>query len=153
MKKLALGLVILSFSSVLAFAAPGASVIAKYGNWYQGDDDLYAQCMVVSTGRSAQREIIFQGMAVVSVSRASIPAAKLEALEKLRRTLSTESSPAPYSGYNFLKIDESAGPDIEILGQAPGVKGNTSYDQYFNVSPQSDAAQAIKSICNIDEAN
>ena len=128
----------------------GSTVIAKYGNWYQGDDDAYAQCMILSDGTNAQRETIIQGMAGVTVETKSVPSDQLAALEKLRRPLPADSNLSSYTGYNFLQINETGPADIEVLGQAPGVKGNTAYDQYFTVTLASDAAKVIKTICDME---
>jgi hypothetical protein len=147
-----LALQLFLFSSLHARAAD-PSVIAKYGNWYKGDDDLYAQCLILSDGKHAVREYVFQGMQAISVSRKNVSPGDLRKLENLRRPLPSDSLLAPYNGYNFLQIDESAGPDFEVLGQAPGVKGDAGYDQYFSVSPKSDVAGILRTICAMESAD
>jgi len=124
------------------------TVIAKYENFYKGDDDLYAQCLIVSNGKKLQRQYIFQGLQAVSEKTKTVSDLQKNLLEGMRRNLSAKSVLAPYSGYDFLVMAKT--PGVVILGQAPGAKANTESDQYFSVDPTSTAASVVKAICNME---
>jgi hypothetical protein len=47
----------------MAKASPN-DVIARYGNWYRGSDDLFAHCFV---RRSGQSVLLFQGLQTVTL--------------------------------------------------------------------------------------
>ena len=65
-------------------------VLARYGNWYRGSDDLFAHCFVL---RSVQSAFLFQGLQTVTLKLLHAPAAKHRQLAKLIRNPSPAHGP------------------------------------------------------------
>src|SRR5690349_9084561 len=102
----------------MARATPN-DVIARYGNWYRGSDDLFAHCFV---RRSGQSILLFQGLQTVSLKLLDPPAAKHRQLAMLlKEPIPGEWLAASYQGYDF--VTDPQGPnanEIAVYGVQPG---------------------------------
>ena len=75
-------------------------VLARYGAWYHGDDDLFAHCLIL---RGGQCTLLFQGLQTVTVKLFRAPKAKHERLVALLKQPIPSGWPnASYAGYNFI---------------------------------------------------
>lgn len=91
-------------------------VIARYGNWYQGDDDdLFAHCFVRRSGQSVR---LFQGGQAVSLQLFDPEEAKHRRLAELLEEPIPDGWPeASYQGYNFVTDPEGgAASEIAVYG-------------------------------------
>src|SRR5437016_156285 len=121
-------------------------VVARYGNWYRGDDDRFAHCLILRGGPSL---LLFQGLQPVTARVAAAPAAKLRALVRLLNQPIPAAWPkASYSGYNFITDAEGAGAgEIAVLGVKPG---EVRSGQYYAAPPDSDVGKLVRAIAKID---
>ncbi len=102
-------------------------VIARYGNFYRGDDDLFTHCLIL---RDGQCWLLGQGLRPV--------------------TLRNFWAKASYAGYNFITDAESAtASEIAVYGAQPGGSLPGDFD-YFVPPPDSDVAKLVKAIARID---
>lgn len=56
----------------------GKSVIARYGNWFRGDDDFFTHVLILENGECWR---LGQGLEVVKAHRFKAPARKIEPAE------------------------------------------------------------------------
>ena len=120
-------------------------VLARYGNWYKGADDLFAHCLILSGGDCV---LLFQGLSVVTTKQVSAPAAKHAALVKaLKQRVPPDWQKAAYSGFNFITDAEGAtASEIAVLGQ----QAADTYAQYYAAPADSDIGQLVKAIAKLD---
>jgi hypothetical protein len=125
------------------FMAETVDVIARYGNWYRGADDLFTHCLILKNG---QCWLLGQGLAAVTLRNFKAPASQFEKLAAALETIPVEWAKSSYIGYNFITDAEGpAASEIAVYGVQDG-----SLPGYF-VSPlDSDAAKLVKEIADID---
>jgi hypothetical protein len=131
----------------LTKAAPvGSDVVARYGNWYKGDDDLFAHCLIMASGDVVW---LMQGLSVVTVRRGSVPQDSLRMLLDLMAALPSGWARASYSGYNFITAAEGAASnEITVLGVAANDPSKTK--TYYAADPSSGVAAFVRAIAAID---
>lgn len=124
-----------------------SDVLARYGNWYRGDDDLFAHCFVRRSGQSVR---LFQGLQAVSVQLFDPDEAKHRHLaELLEQPIPAGWPPASYQGYNFVTSPE--GPDateIAVYGTQPG--DSRPPGQYYAAPADSEIGDLVRAIAKID---
>jgi hypothetical protein len=122
-------------------------VIARYGNWYRGDDDLFAHCFV---RRSGQSLLLLQGLQTVSVQLFDPEEAKHRQLaELLEQPVPGGWPKASYQGYNF--VTDPEGPnasEIAVHGVQPG--DSRPPGEYYAAPADSDVGKLVKEIAKID---
>jgi hypothetical protein len=122
-------------------------VLARYGNFYHGDDDLFAHCFVL---RSGQCVLLFQGLQVVTIKLVKAPAAKHRLLVKLlKKPIPTSWGQASYLGYNF--VTDAEGPnanEIAVFGTQPG--DNRPPGEYYAAPADSEVGLLVKAIAKVD---
>ncbi len=115
-------------------------VLARYGNWYHGDDDLFAHVLITRGGHGV---LLFQGLQIVSAKSFTVPAAKLTKLRDLAKRAPVDWAIASYSGYNF--ITDPEGPNANELAVFGAQAGK------YQVAPAgSEIALLVKAIAKID---
>ena len=122
-------------------------VLARYGNWFHGDDDLFAHCLI---RRSRECVLIFQGIQVVTVKLHRAPEAEHEHLvDLLEQGIPAGWPQASYQGYNF--ITDAEGPDANEIA-VWGVQGgdNRPPGQYYAAPASSEVAALVKQIAQVD---
>jgi hypothetical protein len=120
-------------------------VIARYGNFFRGDDELFTHCLITKNGDCY---LLGQGLEEVFLRTFKAPVEKLEKLTDSIATIPVEWSKSSYEGYNFITDPESPlGNEIAVFGVQPG--GRKDGD-YFVPPADSDVAKLVKSIANID---
>lgn len=122
-------------------------VIARYGNWYRGDADLFAHCFV---RRSGQSVLLFQGLQTVSLRLFDPEEAKHRQLaELLEQPVPGGWPKASYQGYNF--VTDAEGPnasEIAVYGVQPGDPRPAG--EYYAAPTDSDVGKLVKEIAKID---
>ena len=121
----------------------GVDVIARYGNWFQGDDDFFTHVLILKNGECWR---LGQGLQTVKIHRFKASAAKFRQLKTALTSIPASWPTASYVGYNFITDAESAtASEIAVYGQKPG----GSLAGYF-VPPAGSAVEAlVKAIANI----
>jgi hypothetical protein len=122
----------------------GTGVIARYGNWYKGDDDFFTHCLILKNGHCW---LLGQGLQQVTLKVFKARAAKFKQLKATLASIPAGWAAASYSGYNFITDAESpTASEIAVYGKQPG----GSLAGYF-VPPAGSAVEAlVKAIANID---
>jgi hypothetical protein len=121
---------------------PKDDVLARYGNFYRGDDDLFAHCLILRSGHCVT---LFQGLTPVTAKTQAAPAAKMRALlALLKRPFPTQWPQASYSGYNF--ITDAEGPAATEIA----VFGGPKPGGYYAAPADSDVGQLVRAIARID---
>jgi hypothetical protein len=122
-------------------------VIARYGNWYRGDDDLFAHCFVRRSGQSVR---LFQGLQTVTLQLFDPDEEKHRHLaELLEQPIPGAWPRASYQGYNF--VTDPEGPnatEIAVHGVQPGDPSPPG--QYYTAPADSEAGKLVKEIAKID---
>jgi hypothetical protein len=59
-------------------------VIARYGNWYRGDDDLFTHCLIL---RSGQCQLLGQGLRPVTLRSFKAPVSQFKKLTAALKTI------------------------------------------------------------------
>ena len=123
------------------------NVIARYGNFFQGDDDFFTHCLILDNGECW---LLGQGLRAVTLRVFKAPDAKFEKLTAaLATTIPAGWVEASYTGYNFITDAESpTGTEIAVFGLKaidPPALGN-----YYVSPPDSDVAKLVKGIAKID---
>ena len=120
-------------------------VIARYGNWYRGDDDLFTHCLILRNGRCW---LLGQGLSTVTLRSFEAPDSQFKELTAALTTIPASWATASYVGYNFITDAESpTAAEIAVFGVQPG---GASYGGYFVPPPDSEVAKLIKAIAGID---
>jgi len=124
-----------------------ADVLARYGNFYRGDDDLFAHCFILRNGHCV---LIFQGMEAVWIKVLKAPVAKHRQLVTLlRQPIPAAWSPASYQGYNF--VTDPEGPnakEIAVYGVQPG--DTRPPGQYYAAPAITNIGTLVKAIAKVD---
>jgi hypothetical protein len=122
-------------------------VLARYGNWYHGEDDEFAHCLILRDGASVR---LFEGSQDVRVEIDRSEEAKHERLADLLAAGIPAGWPAAsYTGYNFIPAAEGAdATEIAVYGVQAG--DNRSPGQYYAAEPTSEIGQLVKELAKID---
>jgi hypothetical protein len=132
--------------SKMAKTSPN-DVLARYGNFYRGDDDLFAHCFV---HRSGQSVLLFQGLQTVTLKLFHAPVARHRKLvELLKQPIPSGWSKASYQGYNF--VTDPEGPnanEIAVYGVQPG--DTRPPGEYYAAPADSEIGKLVKAIAKID---
>jgi hypothetical protein len=125
------------------------NVLARYGNFYHGDDDLFAHCLILRNGHCIR---LFQGLTVVTATYDRAPDAEHDQLVGLLAAgIPAGWTPASYdaNGYNF--ITDAMGPnanEIAVFGVEAGASGPPG--QYYVPPAGSQVADLVKTIAAVD---
>ena len=125
----------------------GNAVIARYGNFFQGDSDLFTHCLIMTNGDCW---LLGQGLRPVTLRSFEASAEKFERLKAALATIPAAWPKASYAGYNFITDAESpTATEIAVYGVKPG--GALPGDGAYFVPPSgSDVEQLVKAIARID---
>jgi len=122
-------------------------VIARYGNWYRGADDLFAHCFVRRSGQSVR---LFQGLQAVSLQLFDPGEERHRRLtELLEQPIPAAWPNASYQGFNF--VTDPEGPyasEIAVYGVQPGDPRPPG--QYYAAPADSEVGSLVKAIAEID---
>lgn len=119
-------------------------VIARYGNWFRGDDDLFTHCLILESGECW---LLGQGLQQVSLGEFKAPAAEFTTLKGLLASIPTSWPKASYSGYDFITdAERPTASEIAVYGTQPG----GSLAGYFVPAAGSEVESLVKAIANID---
>jgi hypothetical protein len=122
-------------------------VLARYGAFYHGDDDLFAHCLILRNGHCIR---LFQGLEAVTATYERAPDADHDQLVNLLAQPIPASWPAAsYAGYNF--ITDAEGPnanEIAVYGEQPG--DTRPPGEYYAAPVGSPIAALVKTIAAID---
>lgn len=125
-------------------ARRGVGVIARYGNWYRGGDDLFTHCLILKNGECW---LLGQGLQQVSVKVFRANHAKFKKLKAALASIPAAWGNASYGGYNF--ITDAEGPnasEVAVYGKKPG----GSLAGYFVPPAGSVLETLVKAISRID---
>jgi hypothetical protein len=126
---------------------PNKEVLARYGNFFRGDDDLFTHCLILKNGECL---LLGQGLRPVVLRVFKAPVLKFKKLKAALRTIPASWPGASYSGYNFITDAESAiANEIAVFGVKPGGKAPAD-SAYYVPPPGSDVEQLVKVIAGID---
>jgi hypothetical protein len=121
----------------------GIGVIARYGNWYRGDDDFFTHCLILKNGECW---LLGQGLEQVTLRVFKAPALKFKQLKVALASIPAAWPSASYSGYNFITDGESAtASEIAVYGKKPG-----SLAGYYVPPSGSPVEVLVKAIAHID---
>jgi hypothetical protein len=99
------------------------NVLARYGNFFQGDDDLFAHALILRNGHCIR---LFQGLAVVTATYDRVPDAEHDQLVRLLADAN----------------------EIAVFGVQAGGAGPPG--EYFVADPTSQIGSLVKSIAAVD---
>lgn len=123
------------------------NVIARYGNFFQGDDDLFTHCLILDNGECW---LLGQGLREVTLRVFKAPDEKFEQLTAaLATTIPDGWAEASYAGYNFITDAESStATEVAVFG----LKANDTptLGKYYVPAPGSDVEKLVKEIAGID---
>ena len=122
----------------------GIGVIARYGNWYRGDDDFFTHCLILKNGECW---LLGQGLQQVTLRVFKAPAVKFKKLKAALASIPAGWANASYSGYNFITDAESStASEIAVYGK----KSGGSLKAYFVPAAGSVVEGLVKAIAHID---
>ncbi|HLX41042.1 MAG TPA: hypothetical protein VKR42_10950 [Ktedonobacteraceae bacterium] len=123
------------------------NVIARYGNWYRGDDDLFTHCLILDNGECW---LLGQGLRAASLRVFKAPEEKFEQLTAaIAATIPAAWADAGYTGYNFITDPESpAATQIAVFGRQ--VSDPPALGRYFVPPAGSEVETLVKEIAKID---
>jgi hypothetical protein len=125
-------------------ATSGIGVIARYGNWFRGDDDLFTHCLILKNGECW---LLGQGLQQVTLRVFKAPALKFKKLKAALGSIPAAWPNASYGGYNFITDAESpTASEIAVYGKKPG----GSLAGYFVPPAGSVVENLVKAIAHID---
>jgi hypothetical protein len=125
-------------------ASLGTGVIARYGNWYHGDDDFFTHCLILKNGECW---LLGQGLEQVTVRVFKANHAKFKQLKTALATIPAAWAAASYTGYDFITNALSAtASEIAVYGKKTG----GSLAGYFVPAPGSVVEGLVKAIAHID---
>jgi hypothetical protein len=124
-------------------------VIARYGAFFKGDDDLFAHCLILKSGTCI---LLMQGLQAVEVRRHEAPSALFHQLEEALGQIPASFAKASYEGYNFITDAESPlGGEIAVYGRhASDPPDSPASFAYYAAPVGSPIADLVKAIANID---
>lgn len=125
------------------------TVLARYQNYFRGDDDAIAHCLIRTDGEMIR---LMQGLEPVTVHVESIHD---ELYDQLTRLLADELPAAQWpkasydnSGFNFIvDVNGPSGSEIAVFGKKAG-----DIAQYYAAPADSGVGTLIRKIANIDPA-
>jgi hypothetical protein len=79
-------------------------VIARYGNFYRGDDDLFTHCLILRSGQCS----LGTGTSTCELRNFKAPASQFKKLTAALASIPASWAKASYAGYNFITDAESA---------------------------------------------
>ena len=122
----------------------GIGVIARYGNWYHGDDDFFTHCLILKNGECW---LLRQGLEQVTVRVFKARHSKFKQLKTALASIPAGWPTATYSGYNFITDAESStASEIAVYGKKTG----GSLAGYFVPPAGSVVEGLVKAIAHID---
>jgi hypothetical protein len=122
----------------------GIGVIARYGNWFRGDDDFFTHCLILKNGECW---LLGQGLQQVTLRAFKAPALKFKKLKAALNSIPAAWPNASYGGYNFITDAESpTASEIAVYGKKPG----GSLAGYFVPPAGSVVEDLVKAIARID---
>jgi hypothetical protein len=122
----------------------GIGVIARYGNWYHGDDDFFTHCLILKNGECW---LLGQGLEQVTVRVFKARHSKFKQLKTALASIPAGWPTATYSGYNFITDAESStASEIAVYGKKTG----GSLAGYFVPPAGSVVEGLVKAIAHID---
>lgn len=120
-------------------------VLARYGAFYQGDDDEFAHCFVLADRRCI---LLFQGLETVLISIVEAPAKEFDQLKALLAQGIPPAWPgSSYAGYNF--VTDAEGPNASEIA-VYGVQAAGALAEYYSAPADSDIGKLVKAIANVD---
>jgi len=122
----------------------GIGVIARYGNWYHGDDDFFTHCLILKNGECW---LLGQGLEQVILRVFKARHSKFKQLKTALASIPAGWATASYSGYNFITDAESAtASEIAVYGKKTG----GALAGYFVPPAGSVVEGLVKAIAHID---
>ena len=122
----------------------GIGVIARYGTFYRGDDDLFVHCLILNNGECW---LLGQGLQQVSVRVFKANQLKFKKLKDALTPIPAAWPDSSYAGYNFITDAESStAREIAVYGKKPG----GSLAGYFVPPAGSEVETLVKAIARID---
>lgn len=123
----------------------GKGVLARYGNYYRGDDDFFTHALILKNGECW---LLGQGLNEVFVRVFKARAGKFRQLKAALNSIPAAWPQSSYdtNGYNF--ITDATGPnanEIAVFGKQPGQK----IGQYYVPPASSPVVTLVKQIANI----
>jgi hypothetical protein len=114
-------------------------VLARYGNWFRGDDDEFAHCLVLRGGECV---LLFQGLRPVTLQIKRVDEQKHKRLvELLEAGIPAEWSVASYQGYNF--ITDAEGPDKNEIAVFGVPIDSQTLAGYYAAPPESEIGRLV----------
>lgn len=125
----------------------GVGVIARYGNWYKGDDDFFTHVLILKNGHCWR---LGQGLQEVFLHTFKANHSKFNQLKAALASIPATWAQSIYdgNGYNFITnaLDNATATEIAVYGKKPG----GSLAAYY-VPPAGSSVEAlVKAIANID---
>jgi len=118
-------------------------VIARYGNWFRGDDDFFTHCLILKNGECW---LLGQGLEQVTLRVFKAHASKFKKLKAALATIPPGWAKASYGGYNFITDAESpTASEIAVYGKQGG-----SLAGYYVPPSGSPVETLVKEIAKID---
>ena len=123
------------------------NVIARYGNFFQGDDDFFTHCLILGNGECW---LLGQGLREVTLRTFRAPDEKFEQLSTvLAATIPDTWAEASYTGYNFITDAESStAREIAVFGLK--ASDPPALGKYYVPPSGSNVEQLVKDIARID---
>ncbi len=124
----------------------GLDVVARYGNWYEGDDELFCHCLIL---RNGQLLWLTQGLDAVTMRQGTASAKALSKLLAALEKLPKGWPKSGYAGYNFITDAEAdRAEEIAVLGAQEGDASKTL--RYYAADPGSEIGRLVKEMAGID---
>ena len=120
----------------------GSKVLARYNNFYKGDDDYFAQCLVDNSGNVT---IIGQGLQTIGIHHLTATSKDLAMLKKAIKSLPKNTKNYGYTGYNFMDL----GADMNAGVVVSSVLSDGNFG-YVALDDKMDAAILVKKICGME---
>ena len=123
----------------------GVGVLARYGNFYRGDDDYFTHCLILETGDCW---LLGQGLQEVHVHVFKAAASEFRRLKSQLTIIPAAWPSSSYDGYNFITDVENPATrnEVAVIGMQPG----NTVASYFVPPPGSPVETLVKTIANID---
>ena len=123
----------------------GTGVLARYGNFFRGDDDFFTHCLILKNGECW---LLGQGLQEVHVHVFKANAADFHQLQSHLTTIPAAWPSSSYNGYNFITDVENSAVrnEVAVYGLQPG----NTLSGYFVPPSSSSVETLVKTIANID---